>query len=56
MDKTDEESYFKALKRIEKKIASIKKEKNAQRVMSLLEDTRLEINVRFNKKLKRTAK
>lgn len=51
MDKTDEESYFKALKRIEKKIASIKKEKNAQRVMSLLEDTRLEINVRFNKKL-----
>lgn len=51
LEKTDEESYFKALKRIEKKISTIKKEKHSQRVLSLLEDTKLEIAIRFNKKV-----
>lgn len=51
LEKSDEESYFKALRRIENKIMSIKKEKDRQRVLSLLEDTKLEMNIRFNKKV-----
>ncbi len=51
LDKTDEESYIKALKRIEKKISLLKKEKDINRVTSLLEEYKLEIYIRFNKKI-----
>lgn len=51
LDKTDEESYIKALKRIEKKISTLKKEKDIRKVTSLLEEYKLEVYIRFNKKI-----
>ena len=51
LDKTDAESYYKALKRIEKKISNIKKQSDKIRISNLLDEFATEIYIRFNKSI-----